>query len=873
LSDVQFFDPAKLPYRGMWSALSGLSLDKGEWLLGENLRVGDRTLRSRWGLKKTGSSPVVNPLHATGFCVGAKSVQANGLVYAMSAWQTTGGAAGTYIYSQNLTTGAWTVLNASSGQFGDTTGATGAFFAGATYTPVDFVSVKDPRSGLEYIVCIGDAGTGIYDPTNSTFALVPNTGGGTTVAWPEDTSGFSSIPDFPVFFSVKDNTAWAPTNSDADWAGTDGVASTTEDYLVMTRSTGAASDATITVVFTSTIDLSSSRQLVMLVDSKTVDIIERLKIQIQEGAGSATTVWDPTTSNYRYEVIPAAKVQKDRQVTATETKFWVAFNLDHIPAASRNAVDTVIFTYIGAVAPTTAVVANVYVIAGSGKVSGNAFHALTVFDPYNRVESLPVFPKIQPEMVKNVGGATLNNMRIPFDQRLFYTYAVGFQNPSTATQVSKVKVYRLDPGDPDPNRYSYVADVTISTYSAPNWSLASGTALSILTYSDTTVSSSRDLRVLAPFPKCRPIPCNCFAGTTIGERMVMAKWVGSGAYNTPSFGELWISEWGNPFRFYEAPYEGDPLSGGKLQMSGEVIYGFAKTATGGYGTESLITFTDKNVYRSLGPTIQNYLSLGLIAQHGTKYRDSIAVYKDSVFWVDYRQDVMKLSSGGLQNLTRNVISDQFSSLPPTSPYLINNAQAHKVSAVYFQNRYYCAVDTSGSDTNSSMRKTRIMVYDDTYNVWSRDTWANSLTTQYLFLADTKMYGIGHLLYTYTMEDGATTTDDSTAFAMNLTTGTIHQDFQAGLEVTRCWVLMDDAASGTVQWTATYLPDGSTRTSNAKSVDVSGSYVLRELRAVGGSNRGAGVTGSVAFVFTVPGGTRVYGISAEIQPVPLVPTAV
>lgn len=860
--EFPLFDLGSLPFAGVFSSVSPLAVGKGKWVLADNVRNTDQSLRSRWGLVKAGSAPVAVGTNATSalgtsaYPVGAKSVQCNGTVYAMSAWRTVSGPSGTWIIATDVAAGTHAIVNASSGQWGDATG-----IASGSYTPVDFVSIKDPRSGLEYIVCIGDTGTGVYDPTNSSFAIAAN------VSPPADTSGLSTKPTFPAFFTVNNASTTTWTNSDVDWAGADSGVSTTENYLTLTRSTGAASSATAQVVFSATKDLSASRQLCFLYDSAQPDFWDRVKIQVQEGAGSPSTVWDPTGTGYRPEIVPVGD-------TPTETKAIAAFSLDTIPAASLNAVDTIIFTYMPAAAPGAAIVANIYMIAGSGAVVGNAYHAVTLMDSASRVESIPLFPKVMPELVNNLGGPTLNNLRIPFDERLFYTYSVGYQNTATATQVNKVNIYRLDPGDADPNRYSFVATATITAYSG-SWAFSSGSALSILSYTDTTASSSRNFKVLAPFPGCRAMPSGCFAGVFLNERLVLAQWKGSGSYNAPSFTQLWVSEWGNPFRFYEAPYEGDALSGGMMQTSGEVIYGLAQGSASGYGLSSLWVWTDRNVYRSFGPSVQSLLSLGLVCQHGTRYRDSIAVYRDSIFWLDYNRDVIKLSGGGLENLTRNVISDSFSTVAASSPYLINNAQAFKVSGLYFQNTYRLAYETVGSDTVSSMRKTKTFIYDDLQGEWVRDSYAGSLNNQFAFIAGDKLFGWCTDRFLYQHEDGVTTTDGGSVFSVSLTTGMIHWDLATFFAISRCSVLTDDAASGTASWTATYMPDGSTRTSGAVSIDVSTAYVYRELRAVpgAGTGKGSGPAAQIAFTFTVPGGTRIYGIKAEADYIGATPTAV
>jgi len=851
----------------MFSTPSPIGLGLGEWVLGQNIRIDDRHARSRWGLKKAGSSPaqvgaVAGSTAALGtgaYPVGAKAVQANGTIYAMSAWRVNGGGAtftGTGILSTTLSTGAHTLLNANSGQWGDT----GTITSGS-YTPTDFFTVKDPRSGLEYIYIVGDTGVAVYDPTNASVAMC------VAVSAPEDTSGFTTKPTFPAFLTVNDASTSTPTNSDVDWAIADVGASTTENYWTLTRSTAAAAaGSTAQMVMAATKDLSASRQLCILYDCAVSDIWERVKVSIQEGAGSPTVVWDPSTSNYRPEYVPVGD-------TPTETKAIVAFYLDHIPAASRNAVDTIIFTFLSGTAPSTAITANIYMVAGSGKVIGNAYHAVTYMDSASRIESQPMFPSIQPELVNNLGAAPLNNLRLPFSENLFYSYTVGFQNTSSATQVNTVNVYRLDPGDPDPTRYAYVGNQAITAYAAAVWGFSSGTALSILTYSDTTVSSSRNLKVLAPFPGCKPPPVRCFAGISVGARAIFARWhVATGGDATPAFSEMWVSEYDNPFRFYEAPFLGNPLSGGKLQTQGEVIYGFAKTATGGYGLESLWTFTDRSLYRSIGWSVQDILSLGFVANHGTRYRDSIAVHNDALYWMDFNKDILRLQAG-IDNLSNGIIEDNFTTLAPSNPLLINNAQAFKVSAAYFNNRYHMAYDTATSDTPSSMTKTKAFVFYPQERVFSRDLYANSLTTQFLFVAGDKFYAWGNARYLYQLEDGATTTDDSTAFDVTMTTGMISDDFQTAFEITRCWALVGDAASGTAAWTATYQPDGSTRGSGAKSIDVSTSYVLRELRAVTGTGLGAGVTAQIEFTFVMPGGTKIHGISCEVQLRPMTPTAV
>ena len=88
---LKLFHPKDTPYRGMFSTPSPIGLGLGELVLGQNIRIDDRHARSRWGLKKAGSSPaqvgaVAGSTAALGtgaYPVGAKAVQANGTIYAM----------------------------------------------------------------------------------------------------------------------------------------------------------------------------------------------------------------------------------------------------------------------------------------------------------------------------------------------------------------------------------------------------------------------------------------------------------------------------------------------------------------------------------------------------------------------------------------------------------------------------------------------------------------------------------------------------------------------------------------------------------------------------------------------------------------------
>lgn len=861
------FDPANLAYQGQYSSLSPLSVNPGRWVLGQNLRIGDRSIRARWGIVKTGSVPVAvgaaaSPTSALGtgaYVIGADAVTCNGQIYVVSAWRVNGGGAtftGTAIVVTDVSVGSHAIVNANSGEWGDTSA-----ISTSSYTPPRFLALSDPRSGKEYIVIVGDLGMGVYDPVGATFAVVA------TVDTPGDTSGFSVTPTFPKFFTVNDETTTDLTVGTAARFIAADQGAAPENYIRYTRDTTASANPTRVTTFSAAVDLSGCRQMCIIYDSMVADWWERIKVEIWDtGAAAYVTVWDPTTPNYRPEYVKVAEPEIGDGILfrPTETKMMVAFYLDHIPAASRDQVDRFRLTYQTA-APATNATCDIYMVAGSGTVIGQAYHALTYFDPFSRIESKPIFPTPQPELIANLGGPGLSHLRIPFSDKIFYKYSVGYQNTLTASQVRDLLVYRNDPGDPDPSRYSYVATVTLTSWAPSTWSFSSGLSLAILSYSDTTISDSRVKTAVAPFPGCKPPPTRNFCAATANGRFLLGRWYGSpGTPSQPFASELWASELDNPFRFYEKPYRGDSSSGGVLKFHSEVLYAIHKTSGGLLGTDALWYFTDKQLYRTSNFELFGMLNPSFVCEHGTRFPESVRSYKGNMYWMDQDYNVLKLGST-FENLSRNVIDNLFTTLLPANPLLINNAQAHKISSTFFKNIYRMALDTATTDDPSTMRKTTNALYHEDYNAWSQDVFAGSLNSQIIFQANGTLYCWGSDRFLYTMENGSQATDGGAAFAMTLTTGMIHQDFVNWLAVKRCSVLADDAANGTVSWTATYMPDASTRTSGAKSLDVSTSYVLRNLPVTqGGTGHGMGPACQILFTFTVPGGTRVYGITAYFE---------
>lgn len=818
---------------GMKSSPSPVSLVPGEFALMQNVRLSNRGLKTRLGCARVGSSPVVDPTPNTKTRRAAKTVALNGTEYQVVVSNSDAGT-GVRIHTIDATTGAWTELTASSGQYGATR------FSGSTSDFYCIAVVSDPQSQKEYLVVNGlNQNPRVWDGTNLAIHVA--------IDPPSSRALYPSTPTLPKYFNIKDESANSITNSGANWAASD-TGNNPDHYFTIVRNTTTDTNPTVVLTFSSAVDFSACPQLILGWESAYLAWWENVKIEINDGG--YTTVWDPTSTTDAYEPV---------DWDSANDRYAAGFAINHIASGSRNAVTDVKLTWVGK-EPASSATMLLYLIAGAGSAQGLCQHAISYLNSASRAESIAlVVENVLPEIIANLGGPRIDGLRIPYSDKLYYDYEVSFQNTSTAQKdlgVDTLLIYRNDPGDLS-GVYSYVTSVSLATYSAPNWSFASGSALSVRTATDTASAEDKTLSLYAPDAYHRTIPSNGEAmAYGSGRLFVGRRWNG-----TTFISELWISQLDHPFRFrrdvkYFAAGDIDETSALRNTFPGETFRQVLTTQTDKLDVAGIFIWTDQSLYALSGVTATELSRMRRITPHGTYYPNSCCEDKGRVFWVDTKGDILKYGPEGFQNLSAEQVEGRMSAL-------LGFGGEFQIHACFFKNLYRIAYDTAGATNPASISKTKALVWDDIQQAFTEDDPASTLAFDMWLPSQTKLYVVMSDHYLYEYEKAATTADNGSAFTTKLTGGEIHNDMWTPVHVGHMGIVCDDGASSSWTTTRTFRKDGSTSTGTIDT-DVSTNQAWRRDTA---SPRPGGYGLSCQPDWTsstYPGGLNIFGLPLEVE---------
>ena len=169
----------------------------------------------------------------------------------------------------------------------------------------------------------------------------------------------------------------------------------------------------------------------------------------------------------------------------------------------------------------------------------------------------------------------------------------------------------------------------------------------------------------------------------------------------------------NPFRFQQV--QEDEFRGGYGQVAGERVMAFRLSASAALGAGRVFMFTDQWLY-SMGES-GPFSDAGLptseigrpvrIGPHGTLSPRSPAVGLNAMMWVDQDSQVMRLSNGGLANLSKSKVSDKLNASVASRKSYITGA--------FWRDRFYFGYTPSGGTVN-----TRVLVWNDEMSAWESE---------------------------------------------------------------------------------------------------------------------------------------------------------
>ena len=466
----------------MRCAVDRLSLRPGEVSLLQNCRSDQDALIVRIPDAVLNASPPTGAKTSGGayFPMGDFQGFLNGTAYWLSAWQMTSG--GTAIFSQNLTTGAYTEItdpgNATPTTWGgDSTGSTRFPTQSARVMYCPQASPRRVSQGtavqtLDVLVIVnGEDQNMVWNPGNG-LGYQAQLFWSTPIILPSTPDVFHTLASLSSFWAVRGDSGADGSNKKVytNSAGPPKI-NQANFKLANTTTVYGASDATLRVILW-TIDVLvgsgdiatvrfpvsgvsgretfSGKWLYIIFEGATSDINMMLKDSrvdigkenVAYGSVSTwTTLYDPTSTDASVSTLPPP-VQLD-----PSTQRWVYFfNLQNVPSANRTAYH-LRFVRTSAYVPGALDFVKILCIGSTGK--GGGFPYATEWtavysDHFTQAESAPiVMSRTDMDLLVNCGGprapdANINTggvIVLPRDTSMWYDYRMKVKMPDSNTAI------------------------------------------------------------------------------------------------------------------------------------------------------------------------------------------------------------------------------------------------------------------------------------------------------------------------------------------------------------------------------------------------------------------------------------------------------
>jgi hypothetical protein len=301
---------------------------------------------------------------------------------------------------------------------------------------------------------------------------------------------------------------------------------------------------------------------------------------------------------------------------------------------------------------------------------------------------------------------TIVTAQLPYTSGLCYDFNIySIPLPNTPGPVDTAYLYVAYPGS---SAFTWAGvTATLSTY-ATGWSSSPPVPINYSSYYfNADVVPLPDPSRVMPDAYCQSIPTGTSMATGVQRLFVSA-------------GGYWFSELQQPFRFRSVVDVTNQRSGGYVTIQGESIVGWAAIPGQQIGSASVLCFTDKSFYMIGGWNSYGISQPSMIGHIGCAAANTIAVFKQNVYWVDDQFQVVKYLTGAwvmpgmdpVQRIGKRIIDNYTTSVPLS-----------RIGAMVGYSkfdRYYLALTPSGGSSN-----TVLLVWDETVGVWVVDTLPDS----------------------------------------------------------------------------------------------------------------------------------------------------
>lgn len=783
---LTYLNPREVPPLGMFSAPVPSSLFPGQFPLLTNLRLQNKNLFVRFGTEQVSESP----LWTGGSFRGCYSCVLNGVPTIIAAYAISNVVR---VYAGTDPT-MMAEITASSGKFGNTrmtdTGET-LRFSVVRNIILDVVIIQN-----------GNDNPRVYDPRGTNDAYVSINKDFT----PPPVSNLHAKALFN-FHPIAGTTRPTYTNSGAHFTAAD--TGTTPNFSIrFTRDATAATNPTAEIKWGSQTGSQGSQYIVLVVDTFTpfvvnpVDWLSNVSIDVYaHGAtvgGAYFNIYSQTFTDLLSFSLP---VGASGTKTAYFFKVYPTYQLASGVGLSTDFTDGLKLTWTGVV-PSAGITFDLQVFGSTPGVDsdgipkyilGQSNYALVYAYGDSGATSVPVLLESVPPLIEDLGGPSIMAATIPFDSRVPYFYNVQYLNPTQAQideGMNQLIIYRQDQGADD--YFALPARVGLAVYTGTSpggaWTFAGGSASSLILKIDELSTSQRPYGDTMPTAFHKNIPIGLAMSSTNARLFVAAK---SGT----TYPTLWFSEYNFPFRYRQTLQflNQQPVraSASSVELN-ENIQQFATVAASTLGSNSVYIFCDRTLWKVDGLDSFSLSRPQRIGPHGTLSPMSIAEDRDTLYWLDWRGQVLYMQFGMMKELSRRIVDDRTVTIP--------TGRRPDVWGSAFNERYYLDYTPQGQILNE-----KALVYEQYYSAWTEDDAPGTLTYEgRVSFFDGTAGRIRNLVFgsdsnIYENEIPSLSTDLGNLITTNITLPEWHQGMWQPVWTRRMGMLCDPFGSGSMTW--------------------------------------------------------------------------
>jgi hypothetical protein len=587
----------------------------------------------------------------------------------------------------------------------------------------------------------------------------------------------------------------------------------------------------------------TSETLILVVDDPSASFLRQVKVEISRDGTNWTAIWDPSPTSG----LPLTdETYKDSaEITG---RVW-GFDLTKIPASTRS-FRYMRFTWGSDIASYSETV-KIHAILGGGRVDGESTWAIslagttTLFEGQVAVQATQVDTPILSE---RGGSKAWGDRKVPNLASLKYAYRVSIINPSLLNASEPQRAiyalcYRIPAGD---DRAHYQSGELL--YSAPfGWLHGSGPNQRV-TF---TINRKTSEDWAVPPAYGTGIANDDYLSHIAiysGSRLVAANKDRTAIY---------VSEHSRPTRmsgivdFVED--QPVPWSATYVIFGDDKIVSLAKVSNTMIGSDVLVVLTDKAMYTIETSSSQNASTPRLAQRHGCLATYGVATFADSIAYVDSERQIRIINQYGETTPSRLTVEDQ----------LINCPDISKVVAGYFKDAFYFFYSVPGETENR-----HALVWDLRLSRWFMYRYPTGFDVVRLLNHNDPD---GNPMFLAVLSDGKVvqleygTSDNGADIEIDLQTPDFHGAPWEIMSAGRLGILIDGV--GRTLTTNREVVSGTSSISSGKIVVPMSSepqWLMDEPDGHTSLPGGAGASVRFSITGSVPGGTRIYGIFAEIE---------